>query len=294
MGVATTAGVDKLVLADKGSGIPGFGDWAEQLIAESTGKNGKGILPVVVPSLEAPNFDPSTPDEVLVTLGPGLYEDAPPASGWGAAVDAPLGAQMLLWEYATVVAGRMIGINPFDQPDVESAKQAARDMLEGPATSPSPTFTDGPVEVFATEGLLSGESTRHRRRDDAARPGRPRARLPRRDGLPRPRASRALRRRPRVACRAHRATDHVRLGAAVPALHRPVPQGRAPRRRLPAGHRRAAGGPRDPRPAVHVRRLHQRPGDRRRVRPRRPRTSGAASAPHRAEDGLDVLRESLR
>jgi glucose-6-phosphate isomerase len=159
LGVANTMGVDKVVLADNDSGIPGFGDWAEQLVAESTGKNDKGILPVVVPSLDAPNFDPSTPDEVLVTIGAGVHMDALPASGWGAAVDAPLGAQMLLWEYATVVAGRVIGINPFDQPDVESAKQAARDMLEGGGETPSPAFTDGPVAVYATEGLLTDETT---------------------------------------------------------------------------------------------------------------------------------------
>ena len=159
LGVANTTGVDKVVLGDKSSGIPGFGDWAEQLIAESTGKDDHGILPVVVPSLEAPNFAPSTPDEVLATIGPGVHMDALPASGWGVAVDAPLGAQMLLWEYATVVAGRIIGINPFDQPDVESAKQAARDMLDGGGDTPSPVFTDGPVAVYATEGLLSDEST---------------------------------------------------------------------------------------------------------------------------------------
>ncbi len=159
LGAANLAGVDKVVLGDNGSGITGFGDWAEQLIAESTGKGGKGILPVVVPSLDAPNFSPSTQDEVLVTIGPGVHTDAPPASGWGAAVDAPLGAQMLLWEYATAIAGRIIGINPFDQPDVESAKQAARDMLEGAGDSPTPAFTDGPVEVYASDGLLSGEST---------------------------------------------------------------------------------------------------------------------------------------
>ena len=157
LGVANTTGVDKVVLGDDDSGIPGFGDWAEQLIAESTGKDDKGILPVVVPSLDAPNFDPSTPDEVLVTIGAG----APPesASGWAASVTAPLGAQLLLWEYATVVAGRIIGINPFDQPDVESAKQAARDMLEGGSSTPSPAFADGPVEVHATEGLLTDEKT---------------------------------------------------------------------------------------------------------------------------------------
>jgi glucose-6-phosphate isomerase len=96
---------------------------------------------------------------VLVTIGPGVHTDAPPSSGWGAAVDAPLGAQLLLWEYATAIAGRIIGINPFDQPDVESAKQAARDMLEGGGDTPTPVFTDGPIEVYATDGLLSGEST---------------------------------------------------------------------------------------------------------------------------------------
>jgi glucose-6-phosphate isomerase len=159
LGVANTRGVDKVVLGDNGSGIQGFGDWAEQLIAESTGKQGKGILPVVVPALDAPNFSPSTRDEVLVTIGPGVHMDALPASGWGVAVEAPLGAQLLLWEYATAVAGRVIGINPFDQPDVESAKQAARDMLEGGGDAPTAAFTDGPVEVYATDGLLGDETT---------------------------------------------------------------------------------------------------------------------------------------
>ena len=78
LGVANTTGVDKVVLGDDDSGIPGFGDWAEQLIAESTGKDDKGILPVVVPSLDAPNFDPSTPDEVLVTIGAGGARRARP------------------------------------------------------------------------------------------------------------------------------------------------------------------------------------------------------------------------
>jgi glucose-6-phosphate isomerase len=67
---------------------------------------------------------------------------------------------MLLWEYATAVAGRIIGINPFDQPDVESAKAAARDMLDGGGSTPEPVFTDGPVAVYASEGWLpEGTST---------------------------------------------------------------------------------------------------------------------------------------
>ncbi len=159
LGAAYAAGADKVVLADHHSGLVGFGDWAEQLVAESTGKQGKGFLPVVVPGVEAPNFSPSTPDELLVTLGEASEAVPAPDSGWGAAVKAPLGAAMLLWEYAVPVAGRLVGINPFDQPDVESAKQAARDMLEGQGTKPEPAFTDGPVTVFATDGLLGDEHT---------------------------------------------------------------------------------------------------------------------------------------
>ena len=158
LGLANTQGADKVVLAEHGGEHIGFGDWAEQLIAESTGKDGKGILPVVVPGIDSPNFTPNTADEVLVTLGD-LADQVVPASRFGASVKAPLGAAMLLWEYAVSVAGRLIGINPFDQPDVESAKQAARDMLDGGASTPEPAYTDGAVQVFGTDGLLDGCTT---------------------------------------------------------------------------------------------------------------------------------------
>ncbi|WP_134739112.1 glucose-6-phosphate isomerase [Nocardioides sp. 503] len=160
LGAANLAGADKLVLANAGAPFAGFGDWAEQLVAESTGKDGKGILPVVVESLDAPDFVPSTPDEVLVTIGPDfVFDDVSPASGWGATVDASLGGQMLLWEYATAVAGRVIGINPFDQPDVESAKAAAREMLDGGGNQPTPVFVDGAVTVYASPGWLPDGTT---------------------------------------------------------------------------------------------------------------------------------------
>jgi glucose-6-phosphate isomerase len=155
LGLAATQGVDKLVLASAGAAFPGFGDWAEQLVAESTGKDGTGILPVVVEGTDAPGFDPSTPDSLLATFGPGFpFDQVRPASAFGAAVDAPLGAQMLLWEYATAVAGRVLGINPFDQPDVEAAKSAAREMLDGAGAAPEALFVDGPVTVFASDGWL--------------------------------------------------------------------------------------------------------------------------------------------
>ncbi|KRF17437.1 glucose-6-phosphate isomerase [Nocardioides sp. Soil797] len=160
LGWASTQGIDKVVLANAGASFSGFGDWAEQLLAESTGKDGKGILPVVVESLDSPNFTPSTPDSVLVSFGPDFpFDTRRPASSVGASVNAPLGAQMLLWEFATAVAGRVIGINPFDQPDVESAKAAAREMLDGAGESPAPRFTDGAISVFAGDWLVDTTSS---------------------------------------------------------------------------------------------------------------------------------------
>lgn len=151
MGVAATTGVDKLVIADTTGN--GLGNWIEQLVAESTGKLGKGILPVVVPSADAPNFSPSTADSVLISIGGPLA--AEPASGFGGAVTAPLGAQLLLWEYATAIAGRIIGIDPFNQPDVENAKVAARGLLDGGGAHTEADFIDGNIAVYASDGLLA-------------------------------------------------------------------------------------------------------------------------------------------
>jgi glucose-6-phosphate isomerase len=64
-----------------------------------------------------------------------------------------------LWEYAVAVAGRVIGINPFDQPDVESAKAAARELLDGSPEAEPADFVDGAVEVRATPGLLGDAAT---------------------------------------------------------------------------------------------------------------------------------------
>ena len=131
------AGAEKVVLSDTGSGIVGFPDWAEQLIAESTGKDGTGLLPVVVRSPAEPGFADADSDATPVAIGPGVTAAA-------VAVTGTLGAQFQLWEHTIAVVGRLLGINPFDQPDVEAAKVAARQRL-GEATDAAPAFVDGAV-----------------------------------------------------------------------------------------------------------------------------------------------------
>ena len=141
---SATGFADKVGVIVDGSPIVGFGDWVEQLIAESTGKLGKGVLPVVL-APNSPEVSAAHNDLLLVRV----VADANSAVGDEVSVSGSLGAQFLLWEYATVIASRLIGINPFDQPDVESAKVAARAMLNERAAIAAPAFVDGKVEVRA-------------------------------------------------------------------------------------------------------------------------------------------------
>ncbi|QFG68741.1 glucose-6-phosphate isomerase [Ornithinimicrobium pratense] len=153
---------DKLLFTDAGSGIVGLADWVEQLIAESTGKSGTGVLPVVTPAGAAPTQGLSdTSDCTVVVLAPDVDEtnDDKGLPNGGAEsqvnVTGSLGAQLLLWEVATAAAGRLLGINPFDQPDVESAKEAARRiMAQGVGSGAAPAMVDGAVEVRAPGGWL--------------------------------------------------------------------------------------------------------------------------------------------
>jgi glucose-6-phosphate isomerase len=146
------AGHDKVLIADAGSGIVGFGDWAEQLIAESTGKSGRGLLPVVLGDTDSPGFTQRA-DTHLVTLG-----GEPPETG--TAVSGPIGAQFLLWEFATAVAGKVIGIDPFNQPNVQESKDNTKAVLDkagdGPLPEGEPVFVDGSIEVRGDAALLAG------------------------------------------------------------------------------------------------------------------------------------------
>jgi glucose-6-phosphate isomerase len=156
---AAADGRDKLAIADGGSGIVSFPDWLEQLIAESTGKLGRGVLPVGVEGLDAPEIRWPAADVVASAITPPSDDPSTPPDEMGVpwvTVSGTLGAQMLLWEVATAVAGRLIGINPFDQPDVESAKAAARGLLESQPKDEPAAITQAGVDVRSSPGLLDG------------------------------------------------------------------------------------------------------------------------------------------
>jgi transaldolase / glucose-6-phosphate isomerase len=166
LGTAARSGRDKVTLITS-PGVSQLGAWLEQLLAESTGKQGKGIVPIDQEPLGAP--DVYGADRLFVYL---RLDDAPDAAqdaAMGAlekaghpvvriALGEPhdLGQEFFRWEIAIAVAGAIIGINPFDQPDVEASKVAARrltDAYEKSGTLPqeSPFCRDGALSLFADE-----------------------------------------------------------------------------------------------------------------------------------------------
>ncbi len=137
MGVLALAGRDKLTLIASPP-IAAIGPWLEQLIAESTGKEGKGILPVT----DEPVGSPSVYGDDRLFIYLHLDGDTTYDTQVQALIDAgqavaqlnvrdlyDLGGEFFRWEMATAVAGHILGINPFDQPNVESAKALARQMV---------------------------------------------------------------------------------------------------------------------------------------------------------------------
>ena len=121
-------GRDKVCVDEHPSG---FGLWAEQLLAESTGKQGKGLVPA--PG-ESPEGRDRQPGEVRL---PDPYE---------------LAQEFLRWEFATAVAGHVLGINPFDQPDVQAAKDKTNEVLAGGEPDVSPRGSLDELLEGAREG----------------------------------------------------------------------------------------------------------------------------------------------
>ena len=136
LGESHNSGKDKLIL-DFSPKLRSFGNWGEQLIAESTGKSGSGILPIVETSSNQVSSLPS--DHIAIILHEGNIGDKPINEAFPASTiptlnieiedHYELGAQFYLWEFATAVAGHLINVQPFDQPDVEKAKIIARQIV---------------------------------------------------------------------------------------------------------------------------------------------------------------------
>jgi glucose-6-phosphate isomerase/transaldolase/glucose-6-phosphate isomerase len=198
IGTLAKAGRDKLtLLAD--DEIASFGAWAEQLLAESTGKHGVGIVPVDLEPLGAVEAYGSDRAFVRLSLAGGtdggrdvlaaaLETAGHPVIGIEIADPIDLGAEMFRWEVATAIAGAVLGIDPFDQPNVEEAKQLTRQRLEavghgrdrratdaaetqGPIASEDglALYGDAALRLTTVDGGVVAELARHlaRRRPDA-------------------------------------------------------------------------------------------------------------------------------
>jgi glucose-6-phosphate isomerase len=186
LGTLARAGRDKLTfLAD--DEISAFGAWAEQLIAESTGKRGVGIVPVDLEPLGTP--DSYGQDRAFVRIALAGAADTAGRDALAAALEAKghpviritmadpidLGAEFVRWEVATAIAGAVLGIDPFDQPNVEEAKQLTREVLDRAergepltvAAEPLATtdgvalFGDTAMHLTTPDGDLTSELARH-------------------------------------------------------------------------------------------------------------------------------------
>ena len=164
MGAAALAGRDKLTLIAS-HGLADVGAWLEQLVAESTGKNGTGIIPLAGEPLGAPKAYGS--DRLFVYLSLSNYDDSAQATGVAALESAghpvvritladrgALGQEFVRWEIATAIAGAVIGINPFDQPDVEASKVKTRALTQayettGALTPETPFLEAGGLALYA-------------------------------------------------------------------------------------------------------------------------------------------------
>ena len=127
---------------DKNSTTPGLSYWIEQLIAESTGKNSNGRLPVVI---EEPTESFS---DITVGFTPGSYD---------LTIEATLGEQFLLWEWVTALLCFLLKVNPFNQPNVAEAKDRTSTILSSlnnnGVNTPTPTYEDSDYLIFSSQKI---------------------------------------------------------------------------------------------------------------------------------------------
>ncbi len=166
MGELAMAGRDKITFIAS-PGVAAFSVWVEQLIAESTGKNGRGILPVAGERPSAPDCYGDDRFFVYIRLAgddnDALDKQVKVLEAAGQPVvkilleeKEDLGGEFFRWEMATAAASSVLGINPFDQPDVEAAKIRAREFMAafqktGGLPADVPAMVDGDLEVYGVK-----------------------------------------------------------------------------------------------------------------------------------------------
>jgi transaldolase/glucose-6-phosphate isomerase len=164
LGVLARRGRDKLTLVVS-PGFASLGAWLEQLVAESTGKRGRGLVPVDGEELAGPERygddrifvylrHTSAACEVQDAAIAALEQAGHPVVRIPLASRMDLGAEFFRWEFATAVAGSLLGIHPFDQPDVEASKQVTRDLMQtfeekGALPEPTAFFEGDGFKLFA-------------------------------------------------------------------------------------------------------------------------------------------------
>ena len=169
LGEAARAGRDKLTILTSPR-LASFGDWAEQLIAESTGKAGTGIIPVVgEPPTEADAYAhdrcfvfvtlAAEADPASERLADALRRAGHPVEELLLADPLDVGAEFVRWEVATAAAGIVLGIDPFDQPNVQESKDATKALLaayaeQGALPSPAPLVAEPGISAYADPAAL--------------------------------------------------------------------------------------------------------------------------------------------
>ena len=166
IGTCVNAGRNKVTLLTSPA-VAHLGAWLEQLLAESTGKLGKGVVPVDSEPLGEPSQYGA--DRLFCSIALGGDEDAEQAAKITALEEAghpvvrielsdlyDLGGELFRWEFATAVAGSIIGIDPFDQPDVEEAKVLAHQLAdrydqEGSLPELSPLWEGEGIKLYADD-----------------------------------------------------------------------------------------------------------------------------------------------
>ena len=172
IGEAALAGRDKLTVLTT-QRLASLGDWIEQLVAESTGKAGRGIVPVVGEPLGEP--EAYGDDRQFVVIGaaregdPAIDALAVDLERLGHPVEhlelpdpLDIGAEFVRWEVATAAAGMLLGIDPFDQPNVQEAKDATRDLLDayrtkGGLPQPAPLVAEPGIAAYGVASALGDE-----------------------------------------------------------------------------------------------------------------------------------------